>query len=237
MAVILCLDTATAVCSVALGSDGKVWATRESAQKNVHSSSITSFIQEILLETGFDLSGLDAVAVSKGPGSYTGLRIGVSTAKGLCYALGKPLIAISSLRALAHGMAQHIRRKGATPGKFLFCPMIDARRMEVYSAFYNENNELIRDIQADIVTSDSYQEYLTLHKVLFFGDGAAKCRQMLGGDPNAVFHEDFVSSATHMIELAEERFHRKQFEDVAYFEPFYLKDFIPGVPKVKGLKE
>lgn len=235
MAYILCLDTATPVCSVALGRDGKTWAVRESARKNVHSTLITSFIQEILSETGFDLDKLDAVAVSKGPGSYTGLRIGVSTAKGLCYALGKPLIAISSLRALAYGMARRIRKQEAEAEKLLFCPMIDARRMEVYAAFYDAGNELVRDIQADIVTGDSYNEFLALHKVVFFGNGAAKCRQLLGVNPNAVFHEDFVSSATHMTELAEERFYQKQFEDSAYFEPFYLKDFIPGVPKVRGL--
>jgi tRNA threonylcarbamoyladenosine biosynthesis protein TsaB len=235
MASILCLDTATAVCSVALGRDRELLQKKESDIPNVHSTFIITFIGEVLQLAEVSLAQIDAVAVGKGPGSYTGLRIGVSTAKGLCYALGKPMIAISSLQALAHGMAETYRQKGMTSRDILFCPMIDARRMEVYAALYDLNNQEIREIRAEIVTEESFHEYLKDHQVVFFGDGAAKCQPVLHKHPRAIFHPAFLSSASYLIPLAEQQFNEKQFVDVAYFEPFYLKEFIPGKPWVKGL--
>ncbi len=237
MANILCLDTATAVCSVALGRNGELWQLRESHVPNAHSSLIISFIEEVVTAAGMRLPMLDAVAVGRGPGSYTGLRIGVSTAKGLCFALDKPIIAVDTLQSLANAMASDYRKKGRISGDMLFCPLIDARRMEVYSALYDQHNELIREIRAEIITEGSFGEYLTDHHIVFIGDGAAKCRPLLQHHPNAVFPESFLSSASHLIPLAESAFRENRFVDVAYFEPFYLKEFIPGKPRVKGLHE
>lgn len=238
MAIILCLDTATTVCSVALGKDGLATHLQETTIPNVHSSHIIPFIEELLAEADMGLPQVDALAVSKGPGSYTGLRIGISTAKGLCFALDKPMIAISTLRSLAHAMASRIRKSDIShPQDILFCPMIDARRMEVYAAIYDMDNREIRDIRAEIVTGELYTEFLKDHRVVFFGNGVAKCRDILREHPNAIIHEDFLSSAVHLVPLAEKRFKEGRFVDVAYFEPFYLKDFIAGIPRVKGLRE
>ncbi|MDD5507191.1 MAG: tRNA (adenosine(37)-N6)-threonylcarbamoyltransferase complex dimerization subunit type 1 TsaB [Bacteroidales bacterium] len=237
MAVILCLETATAVCSVALGRDRELWHLKESSVPNAHSARIISFIEEVVAAAGITLPIVDAIAVSEGPGSYTGLRIGVSTAKGLCFALEKPMIAISSLQSLARGMRDDILQQGMTSRDLLFCPMIDARRMEVYSALYDMDNQKKREIRAEIITAESFSDVLKDHTIVFCGDGAAKCRAMLEKHPNAVFHESFLSSAAHLIPSAEEHYQKKQFVDVAYFEPFYLKEFIPGKPRVKGLFE
>lgn len=237
MAVILCLETATAVCSVALGKDGELWHLKESSVPNAHSSQIISFIEDAVAAAGIALPMVDAVAVSKGPGSYTGLRIGVSTAKGLCYALGKPMIALGSLQSLAHGMALQYRQNGLLSPDLLFCPMIDARRMEVYTALYDMDTREKREIRAEIITGDSFSELLNDYRIVFIGDGAAKCRPLLETNPNTVFYDAFLSSAGHLVPLAEEHFRKKQFVDVAYFEPFYLKEFIPGKPRVKGLYE
>lgn len=240
MARILHIETATQVCSVALSDSGKLTGLRESREKNIHSSAITVFIDEIIKEAGLTFSSLDAISVSMGPGSYTGLRIGVSTAKGICYGAGKPLIAVGTLQSMAAGMASRFlgtptasRRSPSLP--VLYCPLIDAKRMEVYTCLYDSNLAPIRDILAEIITEHSFVDLLNTHRIVFAGDGAAKCRPLLGLHPNAVFLEDFYPSAAYMIKLAEERFERSEFEDVAYFEPFYLKDFIPGIPKVKGL--
>jgi tRNA threonylcarbamoyladenosine biosynthesis protein TsaB len=235
MAIILCLDTATAVCSVALGRDGALWQLKESSVPNVHSSLIISFIEEVVAAAGITLPVVDAVAVSEGPGSYTGLRIGVSTAKGLCYALGIPMIAIGSLQSLARGMRDDILQQGMTSRDLLFCPMIDARRMEVYSALYDMDNQEKREIRAEIITADSFSDALKDHTIVFCGDGAAKCQPVLHNPPRSIVHPEFLSSAAFLVPLAEQRFQEKQFVDTAYFEPFYLKDFIPGVPRVKGL--
>jgi len=237
MAIILCIETATSVCSVAIAGDNTLIATRESDQKNVHASLVSVFIDEALREAGLKFEDLDAVAVSKGPGSYTGLRIGVSTAKGLCYALDIPLITISTPRSMATGMIAYLKNSNEQVDiATLVCPMIDARRMEVYSAIYNLDNEEIRKIRADIVDSDSFKEYLQISPVYFFGDGAEKCKETLSHQSNAHFNTTVFPSAVHMIDLAFERFRSKQFVDVAYFEPFYLKDFIAGKPRVKGLR-
>jgi tRNA threonylcarbamoyladenosine biosynthesis protein TsaB len=239
MAVLLCIETATDVCSVALFRDGALIGIRESSERNVHSAMLTSFIEEVVKSAGIAFAGLDAIAVSMGPGSYTGLRIGVASAKGLCYALGKPLIAVPTLQAMAAGMTPPLHPSpvggGAGGGVVLICPMIDARRMEVYSAVYDQNGIEIRETRAEIVDEYSFRDYLADGKIIFGGDGAAKCKPLFEHHLNAVFMDDFRVSASHMINLAAERFNRKEFENLAYFEPFYLKDFVAGKPRVKGL--
>jgi tRNA threonylcarbamoyladenosine biosynthesis protein TsaB len=233
LAKILLIETATQVCSVALAVDGAVRQWKESREKNSHSATVTVFIDEVMKSADISFRELDAVAVSMGPGSYTGLRIGASTAKGICYAVDKPLIGIKTLQAMAAGVKKGFPTRGFPT---LFCPMIDARRMEVYNALYYPDLSVYRETRADIIDEKSFALELEHYEVWFFGDGAAKCKPLLGNLPNARFMDDFQVSSTHMAHLAEEKFQKHQLEDVAYFEPFYLKDFIPGIPKVKGLK-
>ncbi|MBN2175508.1 MAG: tRNA (adenosine(37)-N6)-threonylcarbamoyltransferase complex dimerization subunit type 1 TsaB [Bacteroidales bacterium] len=233
MASILLIETATPVCSVALARGNEIISQRSSQEINIHSTILTVFIQEVLKEARLKPTELDAIAVSKGPGSYTGLRIGVSVAKGLCYALDIPLISVNTLLSMAGGMKEKCQYKNFEP--IFYCPMIDARRMEVYSAVYDHNLTRIRETKAEIIDENSFSEYLFSNKIIFFGNGAAKCKNVLSHS-NALFVEDFEPSAIFMKPFAEEKFLEKHFEDVAYFEPFYLKDFIAGVPKVKGLK-
>ena len=172
---------------------------------------------------------LDAIAVSCGPGSYTGLRIGVSTAKGLCFALDKPLIANETLEAMAYGMAS--RSEYLIAGNTLLCPMIDARRMEVFTAVFNINGERIKETSAEIIDENSFSDLLKDKKMLFFGDGAEKCRAILGGNLNAIISAGFINSAVDLTPRALEKFRNKEFENVGYFEPYYLKDFIAGKSK------
>ena len=220
MALILLIETSTKSCSVSLSSENKIIACKEEVNEQYsHDEKLTGFITELFKTQDFTIKDLDAVAVSKGPGSYTGLRISVSTAKGFCYALDIPLISVSTLKAMAFGMAQKEKSD-------LYCPMIDARRMEVYNAFYNSTNKEIRGIQADIIETYSYEKELD-KKVLFFGDGAEKCKQMIQ-HPNARFIDGIFPSSKDMLEIANEKFAEKDFEDIAYFEPFYLKDFVAG---------
>ena len=232
MSYLLNIETATRVCSVAIGRDGELIALKETNKEKSHSSVITLLIQEVLKKAGIVLSDLDAIAVSKGPGSYTGLRIGVSTAKGLCYSLDRPLIAVNTLQAMA---ISRVENKSEIP--ILYCPMIDARRMEVYTAFYDADNNEVRKPGADIIDKNSYANILDKNKVVFFGDGAAKCKDALSHHANAIFVDDarpvgrnnrigVFPSARNMIPLSEKSFNDRQFEDVAYFEPYYLKDFI-----------
>jgi tRNA threonylcarbamoyladenosine biosynthesis protein TsaB len=222
MALILNIETATKVCSVSLGKDGNELATIEFNSPNYsHAEKLNSLIIQLLKEAAIKLSDLDAVAVSEGPGSYTGLRIGTSTAKGLCYGLDIPLIAINSLKALA-------RLVKAPNG--LLCPLFDARRMEVYAAIYSKDLDVVLPTKAIVIDADSFQEYLANGPVCFFGPGADKCKAVLG-DENAIFLPEMEVSARGMIGLSEQKFNQNQFEDTAYFEPFYLKDFIAGEPK------
>jgi len=230
MALILSIETATSVCSVSLASNGTPVAWREINTHNAHSKSLTLFIEAILAEAGKNINELDAIAVSKGPGSYTGLRIGVSTTKGIAYALGKPMISVNSLKSMALGASQSYKKRHDLPENLLFCPMIDARRMEVYAAVYDTENVEIRKTQADIVESDTYLEYLNTNHVVFFGDGAEKCKSQIN-HPNAIFDAEILPSALFMASIAEKKYNLNEFEDVAYFEPFYLKDFIATVPK------
>jgi tRNA threonylcarbamoyladenosine biosynthesis protein TsaB len=231
MAFILNIETATALCSVGLFADGKILAQRETLEEKSHASMLTAFIDDLIKEQNIRISDLDAIAVGKGPGSYTGLRIGVSAAKGLCYGAGLPLIAISTLKILFRSALSALN---TTPGKnSLFCPMIDARRMEVYSCIYDEYGNEIEPIAAVIIDKSSFRQHLDEKIIYFFGSGMEKCRDVLD-HPNAVFIPDIYPHAGSLAFLAEESYKQKIFEDIAYFEPFYLKDFIATIPK-KGL--
>ena len=217
---ILNIETSTKACSVALHKNGELIVSREDVTTNFsHSEKLLKFISELFSDEKLSLSDLKAIAVSMGPGSYTGLRIGVSTAKGLCYGLDIPLISISTLKAMSFGMALEIQAD-------LYCPMIDARRMEVYSAFFDINNTEVRKIQADIIDENSYKKELE-KKVVFFGDGSEKLIEKIK-DKNAIFVSDIHPSAKNMGLLSYQKFTKSLFEDLAYFEPFYLKDFVAG---------
>lgn len=237
MALILCLETATTSCSVALSKNGAVLAIREVNEGYTHSENLTVFAEEVMKEAGASFDDLDAIAVSKGPGSYTGLRIGVSAAKGFCFALDKPLIAINTLRAMATGIAGLRDLSPALSGgefhaeQYLLCPMIDARRMEVYCAVYDQHGNEIRATAAEIIDENSFSGLLNEHKIAFFGDGASKCKAKLGQHHNAIFINDLYPSAKYLAPLGELKFSENKFEDVAYFEPYYLKDFIAGPKK------
>lgn len=220
---ILCIETSTTICSVALCHHGEFIDKKESSEGKSHSSLLTVFIEDILKEAGIEAGNLDAVAVSKGPGSYTGLRIGVSAAKGIAYAAEIPLIALATTGLMYHG--------AKTRGEYdYYCPLIDARRMEVYTAVYDRKGNEIEGISAEIIKENSFAGILERGSVLFFGDGAAKCRSTID-HPSAFFDEAFHVSSEYMCKPALEAFNKKKFEDVAYFEPFYLKDFIATIPK------
>ena len=234
---ILCLETATPTCSVALNDGLKTLALRECKGQNAHSEKITIFIKEVMDEIGIDYAQLDAIAVSKGPGSYTGLRIGVSTAKGVCYAAGLPLMAVDTLHAMACGMRQQLGEE-VQPDD-LFIPMIDARRMEVYCSVFDANLNRIKDTNA-VVFDDGFQlstlnPQLSTQHLWLFGDGAPKLHQLFDTNPQIHFVDDFAPSAAFMAPLADMALKAGDFVDVAYFEPFYLKDFVAGKPHVKGL--
>lgn len=227
MAKILQLETATSVCSVALSIDGITISSKEEVGQNLHASKLTLFIDEVIKSAGLAYSDLDAVAISKGPGSYTGLRIGVSTAKGLCYALNKPLIAIETLKMMAAGFVE------LKPGyQCLICPMIDARRMEVYTTVFDNKLNVLEETSAKIVDENSFENFLSNQTVTFIGDGASKCAETLNKE-TALFNNQNFNSATNMSALAFDEFKAGNFEDVAYFEPFYLKDFVLTQPKKK----
>jgi len=231
MSLILSLETATETCSVALSHKEEILSLRETSGNNEHSSQLTLFIEEVLQASGHSLKELDAVAVSMGPGSYTGLRIGVSAAKGLCYALNKPLIAVSTLQAMTlNALKQY---PGLDNPDYLLCPMIDARRMEVYTGLYDSAMQTIVPVQALLVKEDSFAEYD--RTIAIFGNGAGKCRELFSSRKSVLFPGELHASAAAVSGLAYQKFLASEFEDVAYFEPLYLKDFIAAKPKVKGL--
>jgi len=227
MAKILQLETATSVCSVALSIDGITTFSKEEIGQNLHASKLTLFIDEVIKSAGLAYGDLDAIAISKGPGSYTGLRIGVSTAKGLCYALNKPLIAIETLKMMAAGFAEQ-----NTDYEGLICPMIDARRMEVYTTIFDNKLNVLEETSAKIIDENSFENFLSKQTVTFIGDGALKCADTLNTE-TALFSEQNFNSAVNMSGLAFKEFNLGNFEDVAYFEPFYLKDFVLTQPKKK----
>ena len=240
-ALILHIETATDICSVALSKGDHLLSLVESGQERSHAKLLNPFIHQAFREAGLELKELNAVAVSMGPGSYTGLRIGISTAKGISYALEIPLLASGTLENMAHGILDHpelrsiLKEEGkGSSGSVLLCPMLDARRMEVYAGFYTLGLEVFREVSADIIDESSYREILDQHRVFFFGNGSGKCREALA-HPGAHFLEDVHPSAASMIIPVFERYQQQRFEDVAYFEPFYLKDFIATTPKKKVL--
>ncbi len=220
MGLILCIETATTNCSVALGQNGKLVALKEDNSSNYsHAERLHIFIEEILKENDFSAKDLDAIAISKGPGSYTGLRIGVSAAKGLCFSLEIPLISVPTLTSLAMQVKEE--------GNGLIIPMLDARRMEVYTAGFTATYDAVFETRAQILDPSAFQEELERGKVSFIGNGVEKFKEICSHG-NAVFIEGKLPSAKEMIFLANEKFQREGFEDVAYFEPFYLKDFMIG---------
>jgi tRNA threonylcarbamoyladenosine biosynthesis protein TsaB len=230
---ILHIETGTAVCSVALSQGEKLISLRENTEGMLHAKLLAVFIEEILREQQLSISQLDAVAVSEGPGSYTGLRVGVSTAKGLCYGAQKPLIAVGSLQALA---MLAIERQLLPAPEACIIPMIDARRMEVYTAQFSPTGEQLSAIEAKIINECSFSELLVKQPILFTGDGADKCKTVIT-HPHAHF-VPLQASASGMIPPALKAFARRQFVDTAYFEPFYLKDFVAKTAKkmILGVK-
>jgi tRNA threonylcarbamoyladenosine biosynthesis protein TsaB len=217
---ILSLDTSTRGCSVAVHENGSLLTAYDLFTDKSSSAMLTTLMHNAVENAGFKLSDLDAVAVAKGPGSYTGLRVGVSTAKGLCYALDKPFIAVNTLHAMAMQVVPYF------PGD-LFCPMIDARRMEVYAAVYDGKGNVVRPTEAVIMNEDSFKDILETNKVVFFGDGAAKCKTLLSANLNANFIDiEIRPSARTVGDIATQAYSANNFEDVASFEPYYLKDFM-----------
>lgn len=225
MSLILNIETATDVCSIGLSHEGKLLSLQESSEYYQHASQITLLIERCMQDAGHGLAELDAVAVSTGPGSYTSLRVGTSTAKGICYALEKPLIAVNTLQSLAMASLG-----AAGIGEWLFCPMIDARRMEVYTALYNSQMEEVRPIQALIVEEDSFEEFFEKNiSIIFTGNGAPKCKEVLRHE-RAIFF-DQICSARHLVSLATQQYKKGAFVDVAHYTPNYFK--APNITKPK----
>lgn len=226
MPVILLIETATPVCSCTLSRNEEILFNRESHKDLSHSSMLGVFVDEAMTFVRNNNLKLDAIAVSSGPGSYTGLRIGVSEAKGLSYGLGIPMIAIPTSKIMASMMSSRVEKD------ILLCPMIDARRMEVYSTIFDTSLNIVRNTGADIIESNSYADILEENRIAFFGNGSEKCKGVIT-HPNAIFIDEIVPLASAMVSLAEEAFANEDFVDSAYFEPFYLKEFVATTPKNK----
>ncbi len=216
MAVLLCIETATNVCSVALGREGKIIAEKVAPTGQNHAKMLTVLIEELFAASQSKMADLDAVAISQGPGSYTGLRIGTSVAKGICYALNIPLIAVNTLQALANFSSSDTTA--------LRCAMIDARRMEVYTQLFDKELNPLTEIEAKILDENSFEDELAKQKINFSGDGVAKFAEICQS-PNATFKTEEICSAKKMLPLAEKAFTKEDFVDVAYFTPFYLKKY------------
>ena len=217
MALIVNIETTTTNCSVSLSKEGEILVLKEDYNsKYSHAESLHVFIDNVIKSAEIEISDIDAIAVSKGPGSYTGLRIGVSASKGLCFSLDKPLISVSTLQSLSHQVKID---------KGYIVPMLDARRLEIYSAVFDANNKQLRETKAEILDKNSFLDYLNKDKVYFIGDGVEKTRSFIEHD-NAIFIENKLPSANEMGKLAYHKYLNNEFENVAYFEPFYLKDFI-----------
>jgi tRNA threonylcarbamoyladenosine biosynthesis protein TsaB len=237
---ILHIETGTAVCSAALSRNEALLALKENEEGRAHAQCLAVYIDELMHEQHLSIHDLDAVAVSEGPGSYTGLRVGVSTAKGICFGANKPLIAINSLQSLVFSWQssvnstnqQNSRQSPVSSHQLLVIPMIDARRMEVYTAVFNAAGEQLSEIEAKIIDENSFSDLVKDHQIVFIGDGAEKCKNILS-HPNAHF-PPIHASATGMIKPAVAAFQAKKFVDTAYFEPFYLKDFV-AIPSKKNI--
>ena len=231
---ILNIETTGENCSVALSEGSSIKNLKEHKEGKSHASKLSVFIDQVLKDEQLSVQELDAVSISKGPGSYTGLRIGVSTAKGLCYGADIPLVSVHTLQALSQFLIEHSDEYNLEiPNNAYLVPMIDARRMEVYSAVLNANNHFERNVRAEVIDAGSYKEMLEERPVIFFGNGTYKCKELLT-HKNALFVDDIEFSAVNMVTLSNQQFANKAFEDIAYFEPFYLKDFRATTPK-KGL--
>ncbi len=239
MSYILHFDTATKTCSVALSQGGTLVAYKDAGGSSYsHSGLLTVLTEELLKSQNVSFDELSAVCVNKGPGSYTGLRIGTSAAKGICYAKDIPLLAVNSLLNLANLCYEQKSEHKELIEKhsdFYLCPMIDARRMEVYSAVYDNELRPVKDIEATVIDENSFKELINEKAFFIFGDGAEKCVDILK-HPNLYYIKIIISSARGLVSPAYQKFINKDFEDVAYFEPFYLKEFAAGKPKVKGLR-
>lgn len=226
MSLILSIETATTVCSVALHQHGELLGSQSLYIDKSHSGLLAPSMKSLVEYCGYGLKDLKAVAVSEGPGSYTGLRIGVSAAKGLCFSLDIPLIAVSTLEAMAIGVNKY------NLGQAILCPMLDARRMEVYCLLADHEMNIIEETQPVIIDETSFENILEENDILFFGNGSAKCKEVIKS-PNAKFIDHIHPDAATIGAIASGKFERVQFEDVAYFEPFYLKDFKLSKPKAK----
>ena len=231
--IILHIETATDVCSVALSRGTEIIGLKEEAGGNNHAKNLLPFVDDVLKQSGISMSEINGVAVSIGPGSYTGLRIGVSTAKGIAYTAGIPVMAISTLESIAQGAKQLWSETSTEPVQIV--PMIDARRMEVFTTRFNYDMQPLEDVSAKIVDENTFAELLSGQKVLFCGNGMPKCRELLSAFPNACFI-DAPISAKNMLPTALKKWQNSDFEDVAYFEPFYLKEYVAAKPVVKGLR-
>lgn len=222
MALLLHIDTATEHASICLSKDNDIIGFAENSDPKNHGSFLQPAIQQVFQQSNYSLSEIDAISVSNGPGSYTGLRVGLSSAKGLCYALNKPLIALNTLQIMASAAITHLQ-KNESSDDYLFCPLIDARRMEVFTAVYNSKLEIVIAPMANIVNESSFQELLKSNKMVFTGNGNSKLKTVLQ-HPNA-FYFDIQHNASNMILLAEENIKQKTYANLAYTEPFYLKEF------------
>jgi tRNA threonylcarbamoyladenosine biosynthesis protein TsaB len=227
---ILCLETATPVCSVALCNRSGLVLVRENQSDRSHATQLTQFIGEILKESGLKAGDLEAVAVSKGPGSYTGLRIGVSVAKGIAYGASVPLIGIDTTKSMFNGLISDPSGKYGSDESTLFCPMIDARRMEVYYSVFDARGNVVKEISAEIINEKSFSDVPEDVRIIFFGEGSNKIVSV-AGHKNSIFIRGFLNSATFMQKPAFDEFDAHHFEDVAYFEPFYLKNFIATIQR------
>jgi tRNA threonylcarbamoyladenosine biosynthesis protein TsaB len=232
---ILCLETATSVCSVALCTADRVISTRQNSENRPHASLLTVFIEDILQEQGVKVNDLDAVAISKGPGSYTGLRIGVSVAKGISYRAGIPMIGIDTPLSMFSGMKYADNELMLKTDGLIYCPMLDARRMEVYYCLFDNNGSRLSEISAEIIGENSFSGIPEEKQIIFFGEGAMKCKDVMKRG-NSMFYPGFEISAAHMMKPVSEAFLAGRFEDIAYFEPFYLKDFITTTQKKNVLR-
>lgn len=224
MAKILNIETSTTVCSVAIGVDGVQQSIREINDGYSHAEQLEQLIEQVLDDVELSVKHLDAIAVSKGPGSYTGLRIGVSLAKGLCYGLKIPLISVPTLEA----MANHTH---VADFKGLRIPMLDARRMEVYTCVFDADNGLVENTQALVLEADTLKELLTNNHTVIFGPGMEKSKSLFSKYETVSFIEEIWPSSGFMVQISENKFKENNFEDTAYFEPYYLKDFVAGKPK------
>lgn len=234
MSLILNIETSGTACSVTLAKDTELLSLKETNTGKSHASLLSPFIDEVLKEGNVTPQELSAISVSKGPGSYTGLRIGVSTAKGFSYALQIPLIGINTLQSMTNGFLERYP-EFSERSDILLCPMIDARRMEVYTCLYSVNLEPYNEISAEIIQEESFHHILSNHEIIFFGDGAEKCKSVIN-HKNARFIDFTYLSARFMTQLSFIAYNEGRFENTAYFEPFYLKDFIAGKPKNKVLQ-